>query len=211
MTQGGERRSATRVPAGFAIRSDLRPGDAETIVRMHGDIYAREHGFDRSFEEYVAGPLTRCIASPSSRERIWIAERDGRFAGCVAIVAADAEDAAASTRLGDSPLEDGDSPLTIAQLRWFLVAPESRGSGLGRALLEETVRFSGDAGYRSILLWTVSSLTSAARLYRAVGFRRVEEKPGHHWGVDVIEERYDLALDEGRLSPSAGRPSRVSP
>jgi len=43
-------------------------------------------------------------------------------------------------------------------------------------------------------LWTVSSLTAAAHLYRSAGFQKVEEKPGRLWGVDVIEERYELHL-----------------
>ena len=38
------------------------------------------------------------------------------------------------------------------------------------------------------------ALEAAARLYRSVGFRRVEEKPGRMWGVEVIEEQYELRL-----------------
>jgi hypothetical protein len=44
------------------------------------------------------------------------------------------------------------------------------------------------------MLWTVSSLAAAASLYRSAGFRLVEEIPGRRWGVDVVEQRYDLAL-----------------
>ena len=50
-----------------------------------------------------------------------------------------------------------------------------------------------------MFLWTVSALTAAGRLYRAAGFEKVEEKPGRHWDVDVIEEKYvlDLGKREG--------------
>src|SRR5205823_2985521 len=109
----------------------------------------------------------------SSRQRLWIADHDGRVVGCVAIVAA--------------------SPET-AQLRWFLVDPATRGAGLGKRLLHEAVAFARQCGYTSIILWTVSALAAAAHLYRAAGFRKVEEKPGHVWGVDVVEEKYELAL-----------------
>jgi hypothetical protein len=45
-----------------------------------------------------------------------------------------------------------------------------------------------------VFLWTVSALETAARLYRAFGFRKVEEKPGCRWGVQVTEEQHVLRL-----------------
>ena len=159
----------------ITLRTDLLPGDIGWIVSAHGRIYAQEWGFDHTFEAYVAGPLADCARSASPRNRIWLAEKEGRIVGCVAIV-------------GASPRE--------AQLRWFLVEPEARGCGLGKRLLREAIEFSRASGYQSILLWTVSSLTVAACLYLAAGFNKVEEKPGRQWGVDVVEERYELRLDE---------------
>jgi GNAT superfamily N-acetyltransferase len=155
----------------FTFRGTLRPGDLGTIVHLHGTLYAREYGFDASFEAYVAGPLSELVLRGSSRERLWIAERDGKFLGCVAIV--DASD-------------------DIAQLRFYLVVPEARGTGIGRRLLEEAVAFARDEGYVSIFLWTVSALEAAAHLYRAAGFVKVEEVPGTPWGVPVVEEKYVL-------------------
>ncbi|HZT82594.1 MAG TPA: GNAT family N-acetyltransferase [Gemmataceae bacterium] len=157
----------------LTLRHDLRPGDLGAIVHLHGTVYAREHGFDPTFEAYVAGPLAEFVRRRSPRDRLWIAERAGRLAGSVAIV-------------GASEAE--------AQLRWFLVDPAARGLGLGRRLLREAVAFSRDAGYRSIFLWTVSALAAAAHLYRAAGFRKVEERPGSLGGVEVVEEKYTLAL-----------------
>jgi GNAT superfamily N-acetyltransferase len=165
----------TAPPRGaFALRAHLGPGDIGTIVRMHGVIYAREHGFDPTFEAYVAGPLSDFVRAGAVRERLFIAERDDQIVGCVGIVAA--------------------SPET-AQLRWFLVDPAARGAGLGRTLLSEAVAFARTCGYRSVILWTVSALAAAAHLYQAAGFRKVEEKRGRHWGVEVVEEKYELTLD----------------
>src|SRR5512135_3460014 len=84
------------------LRTALRPGDVGWIVRTHGTVYAREWGFDHTFEAYVAGPLAACVLDGSPRDRIWLAERGRETVGCVAVVAA--------------------SP-RIAQLRWFLVVP----------------------------------------------------------------------------------------
>lgn len=161
------------IPPGFTIRHEVRPGDLGNVVLQHGVSYAREYGFDATFEAYVAGPLAEFVLHPTPRARLWIAERDDRFAGCIAIVPSDA---------------------TTAQLRWYLVAPDARGHGLGRALLTRAIEFSRRAGYRSVLLWTVSALTDAARLYRSAGFTLTESIPARRWSVDVVEEKYTLPI-----------------
>jgi GNAT superfamily N-acetyltransferase len=157
----------------ITLRTELRPGDVGTIVHRHGVIYARERGFDPTFEAYVAGPLAEFVRAGSPRERIWIAEREGGFAGCIAIVA--------------------DSPRT-AQLRWFLVDPAARGCGLGKRLLHEALTFCRTSCYADVILWTENALTVASHLYQAAGFRKTEEKPGRMWGVDLVEEKYELRL-----------------
>jgi GNAT superfamily N-acetyltransferase len=168
-------------PTPSTLRTSLRPGDLGTIVHLHGALYAEEYGFDASFEAYVAGPLSEFALRGSSRERLWIAERDGAFLGCVAIVDA-----------GDD----------VAQLRWYLVVPDARGLGIGRRLLEEAVAFAREQGYVSIFLWTVSALHAAAHLYRAAGFVKVDEEPGSPWGVPVVEEKYVLHFaGEGVSTP----------
>ncbi len=163
--------SASQDP--LSIRTHLQPGDIGGIVHLHGVVYAREYGFDPTFEAYVAGPLAELVRSDSDRERLWIAERDGRIVGCVAIAAA--------------------APQT-AQLRWFLVDPSARGAGLGKRLLGEAIAFAKDRGYGAIILWTVSVLAAAAHLYQSFGFQKTQEKPGKMWGVDVVEEKYELRL-----------------
>src|SRR5262249_16477311 len=102
------------IPASFHLRFHLRPPALAFPVSLPGVIYARECGFDPTFEAYVAGPLAQFVRSRSERDRLWIAERGGRIVGCIAIVGASARE---------------------AQLRWFLVDPSARGAGLGRWLL----------------------------------------------------------------------------
>lgn len=163
----------TPVPDDIILRTDLRPGDLGAVVALHGTLYAREYGFDATFEAYVAGPLADFVRTADPRARLWLAERAARLIGCVAVVAVD--DA-------------------TAQLRWFLVAPEARGLGLGRLLLVSALGFAKEQGYRRMILWTVSALTAAAHLYRAVGFHKIEERPIRLWGIDVIEEKYERRL-----------------
>lgn len=157
----------------ISLRTNIRPGDLGAVVKFHGEIYAREYGFDATFEAYVAGPLAEFVKHGSQRDRLWIAEDNEELFGCIAIVGASDQE---------------------AQLRWFLVHPKQRGRGLGKQLIHEAIRFSRNSGYRSIFLWTVSSLTAAARLYQSTGFQRVEEVSAHLWGADVVEEKYVLEL-----------------
>lgn len=157
----------------LTLRTDLRPGDIGQIVCLHGTLYAREYGFDITFEAYVAGPRAEFVRTRTDRDRLWIAESGERIRGCIAIVGVSADE---------------------AQLRWFLVDPSARGQRLGRRLLDEAIDFCRCRNYKFMFLWTVDLLTAAARLYRSVGFAKVEEKPGRQWGVDLIEEKYELRL-----------------
>ncbi|MBF6023184.1 GNAT family N-acetyltransferase [Lysobacter niastensis] len=163
------------------IRTTLRPGDIGRVVQLHGQLYARERGYDHTFEAYVASPLAQFARNDSVHERIWLAERDDRLVGCIGIVAASPD---------------------VAQLRWFLVDPSERGAGLGRQLMDEAIAFSRAQGYRAIVLWTVTGLDAAAHLYRAAGFRKIAENPGHLWGRDIVEEQYELSpIPASRRSP----------
>jgi GNAT superfamily N-acetyltransferase len=158
----------------ITVRHGPRPGDLGRVTALHGELYAAEYGFDCRFEAYVAETLGEFgrLARPG-RDRLWLAETGGRLIGSVGIVGR----------------EDG-----AAQLRWLLVAPEGRGRGLGRRLLGEALAFCREAGYRSVYLWTVGQLTTAARLYLEAGFRKTEALPPADWGAPVVEERYDLRL-----------------
>lgn len=173
-------RVAQRALSNVAVRNHLLPGDLGALVSLHGLVYAREYGFDATFEAYVASSIAEFVLlqfepveRPSPRQRIWIADQGGRVIGSIAIVAATEES---------------------AQLRWFLVDPSARGAGLGRRLLSEAIAFCRSCHYRSVFLWTVSALTTAAHLYRFAGFKKVEEIPGPRWGVDVVEEKFELTI-----------------
>jgi GNAT superfamily N-acetyltransferase len=163
------------MPSGnVTIRRLGRPGDLGWVVMAHGELYASEFGWDASFEALVARIVADYAAGhDDAREAAWIAERDGRRAGCVFCVAADEH---------------------TAQLRVLLVDPAVRGTGTGARLVDECLRFARQAGYRRMRLWTNDTLAAAIRIYRSRGFRLVSEEPHHSFGVPLTGQEYELDL-----------------
>ncbi len=161
------------LPQGVTIRHDFKPGDIGYLTYLHGTLYAKESGWDHTFEAYVAGPLSEFAKHHTSREQIWLLEYDARLAGSIAIVEASRD---------------------VAQLRWLLLDAGLRGKGLGRHLVDAALGFCREQQYRSVFLWTEASLVAAAGLYKSVGFRLTEEKTHEFWGSTVTEQRYDLVL-----------------
>jgi GNAT superfamily N-acetyltransferase len=181
----------------FHLRTELRPGDLGCLTYLHGILYARERGWDRTFEAYVARGLAGFVLDyDQTRERVWLAERGDEILGSIAIVRA--RDGATRGAHHERAEVGDEGAADVAQLRWFLVHPDTRGQGLGRKLIGEALNFCHVAGYRRVILWTVSGLDAAAHLYRAAGFERVEARTHQIWGRVVTEERYELELSDAR-------------
>ena len=76
-------------------------------------------------------------------------------------------------------------PGAPAELKRMWVAPEARGLGLGRRLLQELERLARDEGVAVVRLETNRALSEAIGLYRGHGFQEVpafnDEPYAHHW------------------------------
>lgn len=162
--------------AEIVLHRGLRPGDLGAIVKLHGEYYYRNNGFDCTFEPYVAMPLSELALRQKANECVWVVETRGEVKGCIAIA---------------------DSGGGVAQLRWFLVDETLQGQGVGRRLIDLALQFARQQEYLSIVLWTVSLQEKAIRLYRRNGFVMVEEKRHALWGRDLIEQCYRLELTVG--------------
>ena len=161
-------------PERRVVLRDPQPGDLGWVVQAHGELYAREYGFDASFEALVAEIAARFVRRlDPACERCWIAEVDGERAGSVFLVRKSA---------------------TVAQLRLLLVRPEARGLGLGGRLTDACIAFAREAGYRRMMLWTQSNLEAARAIYAARGFQLKESEPNQAFGQSLVSEIWELRL-----------------
>ncbi len=157
-------------PRGAVTLRGPRPGDLGWLVERHGVLYAREYGWDESFERLVAGIAA---AYDPAADRAWIAELDGRRAGCVLCVHQDAD---------------------TAKLRTLLVEPEARGHGIGARLVDAVIAHARERGYAELTLWTNDILGAARRIYERAGFALVSQAPHRAFGHDLVEQTWSLTL-----------------
>ena len=155
----------------------------EAIVAHHRRIYGEEYGVDSRFGDFVDAAVARAVERgfPTEREAIRIVELDGEHAGSIGLS------------------DEGDGE---AAIRWVVLSPEVRGSGLGRRLLGEMLAFAEEQGYRRVWLETFSELEAAAHLYRDHGFVVTSADTAPRWGRESITmQRYELELaDRAKLS-----------
>ncbi len=158
-----------------AVLRDPRPGDMGWVVMQHGEVYAREYGFNWEFEGLVADIAAGFIRNfKPAREKGWIAEIDGERIGAVFVV---------------------QKSTTVAQLRLLILAAEARGRGLGCQLVDECIAFARHKQYRKLVLWTNGHLHAARAIYQSRGFVLSASEPFHGYGVnDLVGETWERKL-----------------
>lgn len=169
--------AADALPEPVRLRRADQPGDMGWVVMVHGEVYAHQFGWNSEFEALVARIVgDYATRHDPKREAAWIAEVDGRRAGCIFLVA------------GDEP--------GVARLRTLLVTPEGRGLGIGTQLVRTCLEFAARAEYRKVTLWTNDVLVKARRIYEAAGFVLVDEEPHTSFGQRLVGQNWDLDLEK---------------
>jgi len=162
--------------AGIVVQHEFVPGDLGQLIHIHGVQNFADYGFNEVHEAYCARIAADFILDQSKgrgRSRVWLTKQAEKVVGSIFIV---------------------ERPGNAAQLRLLFVDISVRGIGLGRWLVEESIRYCQSAGFRSVCLWTVEGLDRAMSVYESVGFVRVEEKCAQNWGQSNVEVRLDLDL-----------------
>jgi putative acetyltransferase len=148
---GGERPEKTpRAVSAWELRQVSDASDwAQARVLVQA--YAAELALDLSFQGFAAevGNLAAAYRAPGG---LWLALARGAAVGCVGLRA-----------LGEGR----------GELKRMYVLPASRGSGVGRALLEVAIAAARAAGWRAMRLDTLPGMGPAQALYADFGFRPI--------------------------------------
>ena len=145
------------------------------VVQLHGELYAKEFGYETTFEALVAEIAAGFVRDfKPNYERCWIAEMDGEVVGSIFLVRKSAK---------------------VAKLRLLIIHPKARGMGLGKRLTRACIRFARIAGYRKIVLWTQSHLAAARAIYHAENFVKKSSEKHRSFGKRLVAETWELTLD----------------
>ena len=131
-----------------------------------------------AYAEFTDGPddhyldLLRDAARRDREAELWVAEVDGVVRGSVTIA------------LPGSPWREIGTD-DEGEFRMLAVSPDARRMGVGDALTRLVLDRFRELGFRSIVLSSLRSMSSAHRIYERLGYRRVPERdwspqPGVH-------------------------------
>jgi GNAT superfamily N-acetyltransferase len=159
-----------------AIR-EAELGDHGWVLERHAYLFEGDEGWGDSFIAMIARLIADYLDGPDpEHEGAWIAELDGQRIGSVYCF----------HRSDD-----------VAQLRLYFVEAEARGHGIGGQLVQHCIDFARERGYRRMVLWTNSSLTSARRIYDALGFTQTKEEPDPAFPAGTVAQEMWLDLTRG--------------
>jgi len=157
----------------ITYRDVLKAGDLGYLIYLHGKLYAAESGYTLAFEGYVAKTFYEFVEHYDHvNDKIWLALYNDEIVASIAILKRSKDE---------------------AQLRWFLVHPMFRGTGVGRKLLETALSYC-EKNFRRVYLMTADTQHKAIAMYRKAGFTLTSSSEVEQWGKRLREERYDLIL-----------------
>jgi ribosomal protein S18 acetylase RimI-like enzyme len=143
-----------RIPAGFRIGAVHGVEDLAATVTLFR-AYAAALDVDLSYQDFEAelAGLPGKYAVPAGA-LLLARDGDARPVGCV----------------GLRPID----PAGCCEMKRLYVAPDGRGTGIGRKLVEAAVAAAEAIGYRELRLDTLPTMAGAQALYRKLGFEVIE-------------------------------------
>jgi putative acetyltransferase len=142
-TQGGAEEAAIEI-------RPLRVGEDASAFRTLNEEWITCHfTLEEKDRETLGDPENKILRKGG---RIFMVYSHGEAVGCVALIA-----------MGDG----------VYELSKMAVAPELRGRGVGRRLLEYAIAQAKEMGAASLFLGSNTKLQNAVHLYESVGFQHV--------------------------------------
>ncbi len=136
-----------------------QPGDPSLVCYFQYKLYEEQFHFNGYYEKEMLGGMAE-LYDDLEGSQMWIAELDGKIAGDIAVVKISADS---------------------AKLRWFGVALNLQGQGIGNLLLKTAQDFCREKGYTHLTLSTLDILKSARHLYGKFGFRKTKSEFFNEW------------------------------
>ncbi|EFO30509.1 acetyltransferase [Roseibium sp. TrichSKD4] len=126
--------------------------DIRRLFRAYTDWLGIDLSY-QGFEEELAGLPGKYVTPDGA---LFLARnRNGGAMGCIAM----------------RPLEVS----SICEMKRLYVAPEGRGLGIGKQLVEAIIQAAQKAGYNKMRLDTLPTMLGALKLYRNAGFKDIPE------------------------------------
>ncbi len=97
--------------------------------------------------------------------------------------------------VGAVAIDGNEAKTSGARLRWFIVAPEYQGRGIGQTLLEEAVTFCRKANIYRVYLHSFAGLDRSPSRVREIWLScYAKRKQDKTWGKTVTEQTFELFL-----------------
>lgn len=154
---------------------DAQPHEYGAVAEVVAGVYVEEGWAGPDYE-----PTLRDTATRAQQTDVLVALLDGVIVGTVTL----------ALQGGDYAEQAGADESVI---RMLATTPAARGQGVARALVDECVRRSREAGRSVVRLSTQPKMLAAQRLYERVGFTRT---PDRDWSPveGLVLMTYELPL-----------------
>lgn len=137
---------------------------AGEIIRAGYAEYKTQMAPER-WERYIANAAD--VRSRLPEGEVIVAEHDGKLMGTLTVYAS-----------GNQSRGEG-WPADWVGLRLLAVAPEARGLGIGRALIEWAIAYARSLGASAVGLHTTEMMAIARAMYERMGFQRMSDHDYH--------------------------------
>jgi len=153
-------------------------GFSAALIALHMNYYSAVWKFGRNFETLVTRDFGLLLEKYDAKrdQLIRVENHFGEIVGTLVV-------------------EASRYPPNTARIRFFILATNAQGQGLGQAMLAQALDTCRQRGQTKLFLTTFKGLDTARALYEQVGFTLTEEFNDDDWGEGTQEVRYDLDLE----------------
>jgi ribosomal protein S18 acetylase RimI-like enzyme len=146
---------------------EVRPQEYEEAGRVTADAY-RDYARGEDWMAYLEEIAD--VADRAQRTTILVAVEHGRVLGSTTL------ELDRRVSEGEDDVEGVRLPAHEAHIRMLGVAPEAQGRGIGRALMDESIRIAREHGKTLMTLNTTERMKTAQRMYESMRFVRREDR-----------------------------------